>query len=278
MASTRLGEERRLTQETLGYWTPERMASAIPAGITDPGPELALDRGLLQPLPGKFTTTRIVDPAADVTHRKAGKLFFTLDGEDFQASACAVNLEGILTAAHCLYSTKTAKYLENGMYMPGYQAGISKLGKFPLKDKPFVPDSWKSSGKRAWDYGFSKVARGGPDNDSVLGYVTGIFTVSVNLGKQGWDTLGYPAEPVPDYNFDGEYMWSCLGAYVGEDIPGVMRKEGNLTKGSSGGPWLIPKTHYVNGVQSANNPKYPGQNFSPYFDDAVLELYKKAFL
>lgn len=277
MANAELTEERRLTKQTLEYWTPERMARAVPAGLIEPSPELA--PGLLAPLPGKFTTQHVDNPADSITHRRAGKLFYRLDGTDFQASASAVNVEGILTAAHCLYSPKTAEYIENGMYMPGYQVGISKLGKFALKDKPFVPDPWISSGKRACDYGFSRVARGGPHDDELLGHVTGTFEVTIDRPLQAkWDTLGYPVDPVPGYNFDGDYMWSCLGDYAGQDLPGVLQKEGNLTRGSSGGPWLIPGTHLVNGVQSANNSLYKDQNFSPYFNRAVLDLYIKAFL
>ena len=92
-----------------------------------------------------------------------------------------------------------------------------------------------------------------------------------------WDTLGYPLFPAPPYGFDGNKMWMCRGGYTRMLTLNEIGKASNLTCGSSGAPWLIPDTEIVNGVQSCKDVDYQGENFSPYFDDAVLALYNQAF-
>jgi len=89
--------------------------------------------------------------------------------------------------------------------------------------------------------------------------------------------LVYPGEPIPGYPFDGEQMWSCQGRFTRQPTPDVIGKEGNMTGGSSGGPWLIPGHDYINGVASYSNIDFPDEDYSPYFDRDVLKLYEKAF-
>lgn len=278
MASKRssLAQRERL-DEVIAFWSPQRLASAKPVeqitGAARPAPVSAPP----SPLPGKFITQPILNPASDPHYRRAGKLYVRFGEEAWYASACAVNENGVLTAAHCLYDRESQQYATLGLYMPGYQEGESSLGSFTLIGEPAVPEGWISTGSRDWDYGFSRVHDSDLDRNETLGDVTGIFTVASNLSpKRDWHTLGYPSKPAPPYGFDGQMMWGCYGPKT-RDIGNVIGKEGNLTTGSSGGPWLIPGTEYVNGVQSVDNSLIPDENFSPYFDDAVLGLYNAVF-
>jgi len=267
--------QRELLEERLAYWTPERMAGAEPAEFII-GPPPSRPRPAPRP-PGKFSTELVPDPA-DATYCRVGKLYFTLDGKRQFGSACAINKRGILTAAHLMYNPTSGKYATDGLYMPAYdEGGSEKYGSFPLYEVPVIPEERKTSySTPQWDYAFWQTAKGGPDQNSELGEITGTFTLIVNMRKKQaeWETVGYPGPP-PD-EFNGAKMWRCTGKLTADAV-GYIAKEGNLTKGSSGGPWRVPGKEFVNGVQSANSPKDPGQNFSPYFDKAVEMLYEKAF-
>ncbi|MFI6623086.1 trypsin-like serine peptidase [Streptomyces sp. NPDC050528] len=257
------------------YWTTERMAAAIPEDVPTmteetPAPPSAL--------PGAFKTTLVQNPATSSYYRRAGALFYVREGVDLQGSASAITHNGILTAAHCLYGSKVRKYPTKAAYVPGYRDLQEPLGQWPLFGEPVVPDAWKAQVNRAWDYGFSKVGLGGKNGFSVLGNVTGHFELLVDRPElREWDVLGYPAVAVPGYLFDGHRMWSCQGGFTRQPALNTIGKEGNLTPGSSGGPWLVPGHLYANGVQSYDDGNLPGENFSPYFDSDVLKLYRKAF-
>ncbi|MFR0355093.1 trypsin-like serine peptidase [Streptomyces sediminimaris] len=257
------------------YWTPERMAAAVPENVpvtAEPAPAPPCE------LPGAFKTTLVQNPATKSPYQRAGALFFVREGVDYYGSASAITHNGILTAAHCLYGSTVRKYVSKAAYVPGYQEHDEPLGKWPLFGQPAVPDQWKAEVNRAWDYGFSKVGLGGKNGYSVLGNVTGYFQLAVELpGVRQWDVLGYPGDPIPGYPFDEEHMWSCVGDFTRQPTPHIIGKEGNLNSGSSGGPWLVPGRDYVNGVESYRNDEFPGENFSPYFDRDVVKLFEKTF-
>lgn len=257
------------------YWTSGRMAAALPEDTRAAAPEIPAPRA---EAPGAFRTTLLQNPAASPYYRRAGALFYVREGVDYYGSASAVTHNGILTAAHCLYGSTVRKYVTKAAYVPGYQDRQEPLGKWPLFGEPVVSEAWKAQVNRAWDYGFSKVGLGGKSGVSVLGSVTGNFGLVVErTDVREWDVLGYPGVPVPGYPFDEEWMWSCRGDFTRQPTPHIIGKEGNLTSGASGGPWLIPGHDYVNGVESYHSDEFPGENFSPYFDSDVLKLYRKAF-
>jgi hypothetical protein len=95
--------------------------------------------------------------------------------------------------------------------------------------------------------------------------------------NQSFSAYGYPA----GYPFDGQTRQSC------EDAFGRSWKHGggtvvsipcNMTGGSSGGPWFIQVSGnwYLNGHNDFGSSMYPGQMFSPYYDDTWYALYEKA--
>ncbi|MEU6537112.1 hypothetical protein [Streptomyces sp. NPDC047000] len=257
------------------YWTPGRMAAALPEGTRTAAPEFPAPQ---TELPGGFTTTLVKDPAYSPYYRRAGALFYVREGVDRRGSASAITRNGILTAAHCLYGIKPREYLTNAAYVPGYQNLLAPLGKWPLFDEPVVPDQWKAQVNHAWDYGFSKVGLGGTNGYSVLGDVTGHFELLVDRpGIREWDVLAYPSVTVPSYDFDGRWMWSCRGDFTRQPTLNTIGMDGNLTAGASGGPWLVPGHPYANGVESYSTDEFPVEDFSPYFDSDVLSLYQKAF-
>jgi hypothetical protein len=265
--------ERRL--EFSGPWTPKRMAAARP--ITAPSPAWMAEPEAPAPeIPGVYMTLPVNDPARN-PYCRAGRLFCSQDGEDFFASACAIARSGILTAAHTLF--RNGKEITSATYVPAYQDHNCPLGWWPVM-KITVPDPWMQSENYAYDYGFCLVGhnRNNKNDKQPLGDVTGIFGLAVDRTDiESWEALGYPGVPIKDYPFNGQRMWQCTGTNTMVDVTGQASKAGNLTRGASGGPWLISDSDWVNGVESGDADLYPGQSFSPYFNRAVSALYAKAF-
>jgi len=80
---------------------------------------------------------------------------------------------------------------------------------------------------------------------------------------------GYPAEPVSGYPFDGNHMWDCYDKIISNGDK-IYSSHGNLTGGSSGGPWIFnvdANTWVALGLTSCNNstPSDPSctQMYSP---------------
>lgn len=74
-------------------------------------------------------------------------------------------------------------------------------------------------------------------------------------------------------------MWECRGDFTGS-FRDTIDKEGNLTAGSSAGPWLLKNgvraSSTVNGVQSTGNGS-ENENSSPEFRDWVMVFYTSYF-
>ena len=101
----------------------------------------------------------------------------------------------------------------------------------------------------------------------------------VNAGKNVFErAFGYPAEAP----FDGGNLMSCAGTSSPEWQVLFFSSETikipcDMTRGSSGGPWLHGydgNYGYLNGVNSRiDRIVGPTIMLSPYFDDTALSLY-----
>jgi V8-like Glu-specific endopeptidase len=264
-------------EEIIAYWTPERMRAAEPidAGAAAAAPPTALPPG--RPLvPRAYQTTLINYPDRMPYCRPTGKLFFTdFRGVNRAGSASAIHPCGILTAAHCVYDWDNQAFMRNVAFAPAYQDGNAPYNIWPTVIQPFVNAGYRREKNFGDDYAFCRIP---PLGGQLLGHKVGHYWLIVNRPDfRLWDTLGYPGEFRPGYPFDGDSMWSCVGPITVMDDTSKIGKEGNLTRGASGGPWLVPGTAYVNGVESYGYESRPDLNFSPYFDDEVLALYYQAF-
>ena len=272
-------EQRDRYEEVVAFWTPERMARAEPRR---PRPGWVRPRPAPAP-PGAFYTLLVQDPTK-APYCRAGKMYMTFKGNKYQGSACAVDENGILTAAHNLYDHDTETYADNAMYMPGYNNGAKELGRWPLLSDPVpvFPIEWYENVKEyGFDYGFSMVGPGGKDKFDLrpIGKVTGIFEIIVDKPDiKEWTTLGYPGKTANHSEWDGEQMYSCYGTKEEIDFNHKVAKYGDLCNGTSGGPWLLTGAHrhMVNGLTASFAPGYD-LNFSPYFDQAVMDLFDEIF-
>ena len=286
--------------EIVEYWTEERRRAAVPA--EPPSQELAQDSrhlgdvgpsgppehtewsegsgGRGDPFAAEkveaFVTGLQPNPSA-YPQRTVGKLFYTSRGRDFVASGVVVNRSGILTAAHCTRSHEDGQWSTNVAFAPAYDNGFGAFGLWPV-GVMFVANAWLGPPvDLSFDFSFCRVpTQQGLEIGDVVGYL-GILINQPNVRM--WHDLGYPSRGIPGYNFDGQRMWTCTGDY-NATVGGTIRKDGNLTDGASGGPWIVesPDPRFlVNGTYSMwfNDP--PTLNTSPYFRDAVMHLFNDAF-
>ncbi len=262
------------------HWTAERMAASRPADVdeatvgTDTGTELDLG-----PARSVEPTAPEAEPGAKqpAFSYATGRLFYDdQSGEPWNCSASSIastNQSLVLTAGHCLHDGggTEAGWSVNVVYVPGYDEGDEPRERWNgIFSSQLVFDTWYSGGDRTRDVGMFLV------EPNAIGQRLTQMTGGHGFATgQGYDldlhVIGYPS------NLDnGEVQQHCWGPVSeGDDR---VELECGFGKGASGGPWLKdysapgPGLGKANGVTSSltNDGKW---NRSPYFDDAVWNIY-----
>lgn len=284
-----------------GYWTPERMAKALPIGLLEVVHRLAtsLDpKGTPSPSPSATGPERRRHgrPAAPakvrqrgpvssarwqsggLVGRAAGRVFLTMDGVDFVCSAGSIrsaNRDVVVTAGHCV-KDGTGAWARNWVFVPGYDEGARPLGTFSAR-RMFVAGPWSRAADDSYDVGMVALNTqlGRHVND-----VAGALEIGFGV-KRGQQThgFGYPADPP----YDGERLMYCAGA-ARPDPHSQTHDQGlrcDLTAGASGGPWLtgFDAATGRGTVTSVSSFKYSDDNsmmYGPYFGSAAKQVFDMA--
>ncbi|SDG13605.1 V8-like Glu-specific endopeptidase [Sinosporangium album] len=299
-------EQRRV----LGYWTPERMAKALPAELlggvgravrglaaagrgpaairhtgaaTDPEPAPAP-----APAPATVPVSQSRAPAASTAGsrwtaggsvtRTTGRVFLTLGGVDFVCSASTVrsaNKDVVVTAGHCVKDGKGA-WADNWTFVPGYQAGRRPHGTFTAR-RMFVAGPWSRDGDDSYDVGMVALnTSGGKHVTEVVGAQEIAFNGARGGAVYGF---GYPA----DRPYDGQNLVYCAGR-LASDPHRQTRDQGlrcDMTAGSSGGPWLsgFDAQSGRGTITSVSSFKYSDDQktmYGPYFGESAKQLFTTA--
>jgi len=140
------------------YWTSDRMEAATPADVlidADAAPTAdGVAAGAPVTLAAQVPTAAQVSPVSHI-----GKVFFTLDGQDFVCSANAVasgNGNTVSTAGHCLNSGPGA-FASRFTFVPAYENGSAPYGQWVATDL-IAPTAWTQGGDISYDTGFAVVA------------------------------------------------------------------------------------------------------------------------
>lgn len=278
------------------YWTEERIAGAAPFPLKplaeDPGEPSEQDeletiiRGIgiqsrkLSELPADARSTQfkaLTAPAydtervpnlGDFPYRAIGKLLATMGGADFAGTAWVIGERSIVTAGHCVFDETAGQWATNVAFMPQFDArptqGIWQAGSI------HTLAGWAAGGRRAaaFDIGGAVLAK-------PVAQLTGRIGWRANITPdQGMlHSVGYPGDWISaTYDFDGKHMWSCNGRYVGGTA--VMGMNNNMTRGSSGGPWLVQDDRnriFACGLNSHYGDGRPVM-YSPYFGQGIINL------
>jgi V8-like Glu-specific endopeptidase len=275
-------------QEAAEYWTPERMASAIPvpmpkapegkataeavkpegkAGSESPGHPKEHKGESRQAEPHAKGGNAVANPLA-YPYTTCGKLFFTQGGSNFTGSAAVVAPNVLLTAGHCVYS---GGWSSNVAFYPSYpkRAASDPYYRFNYSYEA-AWTGWTQNGNRAYDYGLIWI-----NNDP--GHKVGWLGLLWNASTSGrtWDAVGYPGTPNPPFN--GNVMDEAVGTVASSSTSGTIGlTNDNMEHGSSGGPWITDfngsPREYANGLQSFHIHDGDFTEFGPYFTADVKGL------
>jgi V8-like Glu-specific endopeptidase len=277
------------------YWTPERMAAAIPVPMPKEPKGNAPAAETIKPngQPGKEEPGHPNGSKAESRAQEAekfqprtnggsavanplaypfttcGKLFFTQGGKDYSGSASVVAPNVLLTAGHCVYlggwSSNVAfypSYPKRGATDPNYRFSYSYEAAWT---------AWSQHSNRAYDYGFIWI-----DNDP--GHKVGWLGMMWNAATSGrtWEAVGYPATPNPPFN--GNVMDEAVGKVASSSTSGTIGlTNDNMEHGSSGGPWITDfngsPREYANGLQSFHITDGDFTEYGPYFTADLKGLF-----
>lgn len=268
------------------FWTPERMKEALPTPH-EPTPDRKDVRREVDETPAEKAPSEPPKPperkasaqealsfsAVPVANAQVypfstvGKMFYTQGGTPYVASAAVIYNNTILTAAHALFNYGLQQWAQKILFAPAYLNGVAPFGTWGVPLCYTLP-GYNTTGNDSYDVGMATTAPAGIAN------TTGYLGMIVNQGWNGlvWQALGYPAVPTPPYN--GQQMWSCTGPTTGLDPDGTIAvgMQSNFSEGASGGPWLLGGAT-ANGLSSYGHSTTPNVEYSPYFDNAVWQMY-----
>lgn len=290
-------------RRVLDYWTPARMAGALPIdmlGIVTKGNGLLnklTDKTGITAAPGltggkaKLPVPRLQSARPQTTTsgsrwltggavtRTTGRVFLTVGGIDFVCSASTVQSASrdlVVTAGHCV-KDGTGEWAANWQFVPGYRTGGGHpYGQYAAR-RMFVTGPWAHAADDSYDMGM--VALTTADSQHVTD-VVGAQQIAFNTPRGGQTFgFGYPADPP----YNGEHLVYCAGRLHGDPYKQT-RDQGlgcDMTAGSSGGPWLSgfdPATG-TGEITSLSSFKYSDDQrtmYGPYFGDAAKALFDTA--
>ncbi|MDX3656892.1 hypothetical protein PV646_06185 [Streptomyces sp. ID05-26A] len=264
------------------YWTPERMAAAIPAQA----PATVQPKSAPRPS-GRAGSIEGVAPSVKVQTEQAqgigtmlnesqtvGKVFFTnpVNGLNYVCSGATVSSTKrklVQTAGHCVHGGAGGQWMSNWVFVPRYRNGVRPFGTWSAYTLT-TRTAWINSSSSDEDMGIVVMNTLG---GSSIANVVGGNGLRWNWGYSVFVTiLGYPAGAP----FTGELQYFCQGTTWNGHGQQV-RAWCNMTGGSSGGPWLQDYNDqnglgYINSVVSHRHAD-ASQMDGPYFDNDIKSLY-----
>ncbi|MDH6680464.1 hypothetical protein M2284_004693 [Rhodococcus sp. LBL1] len=298
-ATTALGE----------YWTPERMANAIPADTPSidigaltqrSSPALESRQSAVDGLAERTVNALdLAAPVADVQPVPApgntvipapanGRVYFTnSDGVNMWCSGAAVNSPSknlVATAAHCVHGGQGKGFATNWQFMPNYLLG-SSMGIFQAK-KFYVLDDWTTTPTApmtaeaidrdiAFVATFNDLLAGGQRLvDRVGGHglrTSGPLAFSANI-------FGYPSNAI------GGGLVGSRCTVTTNELPmsgyAFPKAACNFNNAGSGSPWLADMSSrgygYIRTVSSANDNDGSPFIIGPDLDSRAMALYQTA--
>jgi len=260
-------QARPSTAQVRSYWTPERMARAIPRDYVIDANGQIHRGGAAQALRGK--PPREGSSSTDVTGASwtgdgevleaTGRAYFSLDGIDYTCSGAILNESKgdrivALTAGHCVFDEVTDAFATYFAFIPDYDAGTAFFtanGGCPAyPNQCWVARSLVATQRWAdgtadepnfdADYGLAVF-----EYEAAFDPSSGYLVTTSGAPNQTVTAFGYPAEK----GYDGTDLVYCSGPTIADPYApstnwGLIC---NMAGGSSGGPWLDGTTTTTSG-------------------------------
>jgi len=275
MSQVQTAEQR--VQAVIGFWTDERLKAAKPKPFIRVDSLFSNKDNKQQPVTIKSTTARSSKKVQSYKYpTTVGKVFFVDTGLYYQCSASVVtsdNKDLLFTAGHCIYSTKSSKYVQNLIFIPQYTNGVRPYGTWAARCLSAL-SGWIMNNNHDYDVGIVLLDT---LNNRHIQDVVGGQGVGFNHGHTATIyAFGYPTN-----YYDGQLMTNCTGTEASAGIPNYAGDSlaCNMTNGASGGPWFESyDTSTLTGVQTSVNsfimPNRPNYIFGPHFDSMIQQLYE----
>ncbi len=298
------GNKATAQQALEAYWTPERMRAAAPAeelpefkaaaaehertgkqkkDKADKGPAKEFSVPSVEGAQGQLAAFNPNYTSGQIPAYTNGKIFFTnAAGTTSSCSGAIVNSPGadtVWTAGHCLHAGSGGNWYSNWVFIPGYDDDLANPRPYGTWTPWWVQTrpAWASNSDFTEDMGVM-IMNTNFGGWHIVNYFGG-HGFSANLGKYTYENaFGYPAESP----FDGGNLMRCWGYASPEWTSGsvtsdTIRIPCDMTRGSSGGPWLYGfdgNWGNLNGVVSRiDRIVGPTISLSAYFDNTAIDLY-----
>ncbi|WP_281899125.1 trypsin-like serine peptidase [Phytohabitans aurantiacus] len=176
----------------------------------------------------------------------------------------------VWTAGHCIHGGGSSKkWHQNWIFYPHYRNGVDPAYGWWYAEQLWSWSKWIDGGNYSYDFGAAVMAP--KPGGQRIASVTGGQGLAWNYSKNGYvHNFGYPAE----WPFNGMTLQYCFGGTWASGADVGMKC--NMTGGASGGPWLgwfDGWNGWVNGNNSYKITWDPTRMFSPYYGNAVGNLY-----
>lgn len=277
------------------YWTPARMASAVPRDFVKSGngfqPKARPGGGG----GGSGAVTGASWTGGGAILARSGKVFFTMGTTRYVCSGSVANdprsdYSLVLTAGHCAYDEGAHKFATNWMFIPAYDSAPTQTCTQATygcwtAEALVVHNGFASAGgfntqATVHDFAFAVVGNGTVRNgvNAQLDAAVGSYpmaTADLSLPNKLY-AFGYPAAG----KYKGKDLVYCAGNIFtdqyNDDLTWGMAC--NMTGGSSGGPWLSGFEGSSPALSSLNSYGYQGISnmYGPTFNDNTLAVYTAA--
>jgi len=274
-------EHQRVTE----YWTPARMAAAIPRDIQRPNAKPGGGGGG----GGGGTVIGATWTGGGDVVLVVGKVFFTMAGVNYVCSGSVVDTvigTVVLTAGHCVKDNEGV-WATNFSFRPAYNNGTNPtLGSWTANDL-FTTSLWSSTSNNAFDddAGFAVVNNGTATTleqaiqNADAQHDVHIPTIDFSGPTSPYSSFGYPAAG----KYHGQTLTYCAGNLTGEldGQPGTQSIRCDMTGGSSGGPWYETfgnkgSTSVVSSLNSYGYSSLNGYMFGPIFGSGEAAAFNGA--
>lgn len=136
----------------------------------------------------------------------------------------------VFTAAHCVTGGRWVEFIPNF-------GGEQNPRRWKLRFWQVHPKyARQPGGDLRYDFAIGVTD---PADDPIAPYTGVLGWLSVPHAKAECVSIGYPADPPHEFGFNGNRMWASRGGFVGASGADLNAARNDMTRGCSGGPWVI---------------------------------------